>query len=131
MGQTWTKSTGVAPSSGSYQGFSGQVQDTGNTVNNLTFQLQFAANTNAASGNFALNFNAATVQAIFFVATQNCTITTNNSTSPTNTINLIAGAPLYWSRSEGYYANPINANTNAGFLACNSATTLTYGILTN
>ena len=128
MSTTWTETTSVSPSTGSLQGFSGSVSDTGNTQI-TTNNLAFSANSN--SNGFTLTFNAAAVQALFFVASQPCTITTNNANSPTNTINLIAGAPLKWSRSEGYFANPLNANTNAGFLTCNAATILTYGILTN
>ena len=127
MATTWTKNVNVAPSVGSYQGFSGSVNDTGNTAT-VVNQLQFPANSNSVS--FTLNFNSSGLQQLFFVATQNCTINTNNANSPTNTINLIAGAPLTWSRSEGYFGNPINANTNAAFLTCNAAVLLTYGVLT-
>ncbi len=128
MATTWTATTTVSSTAGSLQGFTGNDNETGNTAI-VTTQLAFPANTN--SGNFSLNFNAATIQGLFMVATQNCTINTNNSTSPTNSIALIAGIPLWWGRSPGYFANPLNANTNAGFLSCNAATILNVGILTN
>jgi hypothetical protein len=127
MATTWTATTTLSTSVGSLQGFSGNDGETGNTAT-VTTQLAFPANTN--SGNFALNFNANSVQAIFMLATQNCTINTNNSTSPTNTLNLVAGIPMFWGRSAGYFANPFNANTNAGFLTCNAATILNVGVLT-
>lgn len=128
MATTFTTAVSLSSPTGSITGLSGTDSETGNTAA-VSQQLSFPANSNAAS--FTLNFNAAGVQALFFVATQNCTITTNNSTSPTNTISLVAGIPLQWGRSPGYFPQPLNANTNAGFLTCNASTILSFGVLTS
>lgn len=111
---SWSSTSGA-------QSASGSISDFGNSEATIVNQT-FGANTN--SGNFALNFNANSVQVLFFTATQNCTINTNNANAPTNSVSLVAGIPLYWERSSGYFANPFNANTNAGFLTCTAATTL-------
>jgi hypothetical protein len=133
MATTWTATVSITTSSGFLSGFSGTDSEVGNTAQ--TGSVAFPANTNAAvnanAAAFTLNFNATAVQELFFLATQNCTISTNNGTSPTNTLNLVAGIPLYWGRSPGYFAQPLNANTNAGFITCVAATILTYGVLTN
>ena len=128
MAVTWTQSIQISTSSGSIQGFKGSVSDTGNSKI-ITPSLAFTANSNAVS--FTLAFTASLIQSLFFVASQPCTIITNNSTSPTNTLNLVAGVPVAWSRSANTYGNPLNANTNGGFLSCNAAVVLTFGILTN
>ncbi len=117
----WSSTSGA-------QGLSGSVTDYANSEATVLNQV-FGANTNA--GSFVWNFNANGVQMLVLLSSQNCTIGTNNGTSPTNTLALIAGIPYYWERSSGYWPNAFNANTNAGFLTCTAATILNVRTLTN
>jgi hypothetical protein len=132
MAVQWTMTFALS-GNGVAGGTTGYDNETGGNTSQYTYS-SFPANTNAAvnanAAQFTLNFNAATIQALYMLATQPCTITTNNASSPTNTITLVAGQPLWWGRSQGYFANPINANTNAGFITCVASTILTVGVLT-
>jgi hypothetical protein len=126
MSATDTITSSVTSTSG-LSSMQGADNEFGNVEINIP-NLAFSANSNSVA--FTLAFNASQVQMIFMVATQNCTINTNNSSSPTNTVSLVAGIPLIWGRSAGYFAQPLNANTNGGFLTCNAATILNARILT-
>lgn len=128
MAVTETIQTSVASTSGAAS-ITGTESEFGNVEINIP-NLSFSANSNGASISNSFVFNAAAVQLIVLVATQNCTIGTNNSVSPTNTVSLVANIPLVWGRSAGYFPQPMNANTNAGFLTCNAATILNARIVT-
>jgi hypothetical protein len=113
-------------------GMSGQDVEVGNSAIIIGPALGFAANSNSVSiGSFAFNTSGTgVIQELFLVATGPCTINTNNASSPTNSITLVANIPMFWGRSSGYFANPLNANTNAAFLSCNAAVLLSGFILT-
>lgn len=64
-------------------------------------------------------------------ASPNVTVTHAVIGAPTDTINLTAGIPRVWGASQGYGSNPFSANVNGAFMTCNSATLLSYGIVTN
>lgn len=128
MAVTETIQTSISSTSGA-SSISGTESESGNVEINLP-NISFPANSNAAVISNSFAFNAAAVQMIAMVASQPCTITTNNANAPTNTISLVAGIPLVWGRSAGYFPQPMNANTNAGFLSCNAATILSVRIMT-
>jgi hypothetical protein len=58
------------------------------------------------------------------------TIKTNSPTSPGNTINLVAGVPLIWDASAGYYPNPFTTNVTGFYVTCTAAALLQGSILT-
>lgn len=78
----------------------------------------------------AAAFTVANIQGVFLVANQNLTIKTNSSGSPAQTINLIAGLPLYWEASAGYFSNPFTTNVTAFYITCTAATLLKGHIVT-
>lgn len=85
----------------------------------------------AGSSNASLTgaFNYADIQSIYMLADQNLTLETNSGSSPSNTFSLIAGRPLVWSKSAGYFSNPLTANVTALFVTCTPATRLQIKIL--
>jgi hypothetical protein len=79
----------------------------------------------------SLAFTAANVQGVWLLATQNMTIKTNSSGSPAQTISLVAGIPLYWEASAGYFTNPFTSDVTAFYVSCTSAATLKGHIVTS
>jgi hypothetical protein len=59
---------------------------------------------------------AAKLQVLFLVSDKDLTLKTNSPSAPANTFSLKAGAPLVWSKSEGYFANPLSADVTAIYL---------------
>lgn len=124
MSITDTYNVGVSSTDGSRA--SGSSTETGTT--RLALDNNYAAgSTNVAA---AIAWTVANTQAIFLLSTTNCTIKTNSSGSPANTINLIAGVPLEWRASAGYYANPFTTNVTSWFITCAASTRLQAIILT-
>jgi hypothetical protein len=106
---------------------SGQVQDTGNSffANDTNFP---ASSTNAV---LTLAFTKANLQSSFIEADQPCTIKTNSSGSPSETITLVANVPhpLYtWSKTTGV-TNPWTTDVTTAFVSCTPATTVKVRIL--
>jgi hypothetical protein len=106
---------------------SGKVSEVGNTE--VALNVALAAGTTDQLQ--ALTLTAANLQSLILVASQNLTIETNSGTTPAQTISLVAGIPLVWSKSAGYFANPITANVTALYLTCAAATVLQVKILTS
>lgn len=79
---------------------------------------------------FAMAFVAANLQSIVLVASQPITIKTNSGSSPANTINLLAGIPLVWSKSSAYFANPFTSDVTAWYITTTGASGLKGKILT-
>ena len=106
---------------------SGSSQEVGNTSILIDTTLP------AASSNVSVSiaWTVANTQALFLLASQNCTILTNSTGSPANTINLVAGIPLIWRASAGYYANPFTTNVTVFYVSCTPATRLQCAILTS
>lgn len=105
----------------------GQATDTGNTL--VTTTTTFPASSTNAS--LTLAFTKANLQSSFIVADQPCTIKTNSSGSPSETITLVAGIPhptYSWSKSSGV-TNPWTTDVTTAFVTCTPATTIKYGIL--
>lgn len=65
---------------------------------------------------YTISFAVANMQSFMLLSDQNMTIKTNSSGSPANTINLIAGNPMIWSKSAGYFANPFTTNVTAFYV---------------
>ncbi len=97
-----------------------------------TTSIDIAKNLSAGSTNVlvAAAWTVANTQAIFLVSSSNMTIKTNSSSSPGNTINLVAGVPLIWDASGGYYANPFTVNVTGFYCTCSAAGLLQGSILT-
>ncbi|SIO60141.1 hypothetical protein SAMN05444166_6282 [Singulisphaera sp. GP187] len=51
--------------------------------------------------------------------------------APSNTVNLIAGNPLVWGRSPGYFANPFTADVSSISVSCTTSCRLQGKILTS
>jgi hypothetical protein len=97
-----------------------------------TTSLDIAQNLAAGSTNVlvAIAWTVANTQALFLLSSSNMTIKTNSSSSPGNTINLVAGVPLIWDASAGYFGNPFTTNVTAFYCSCASASFLQAQILT-
>jgi hypothetical protein len=106
---------------------SGQATDQGGTFTSTVTTFP-ASSTNAS---LTLAFTKANLQSSYIVADQNCTIKTNSSGSPSETITLVAGIPhptYKWSKSSGV-TNPWTTDVTTAFVTCTSATTIKIGIL--
>lgn len=68
------------------------------------------------------------LKAIVLVASNNCTVETNNSGTPTNTINLLAGKPYIWSTGD-YNTCLITADVSKIFLTNGVAAETTFQML--
>ncbi len=97
-----------------------------------TTSIDIATNLPAGSSNVlvAAAWTVANTQAILLVSSANLTLKTNSSSSPGNTINLVAGVPLIWDASAGYYANPFTVNVTGFYCTCSAAALLQGSILT-
>lgn len=68
----------------------------------------------------SIAFAVANLKCFFMLSDQDLTIKTNSTSSPQETISLIANRPLEWTAADGYFANPFAGNvsviyaTNAG-----------------
>jgi hypothetical protein len=124
MSITDTYSVGVSGSD--------SVRASGSSAETGTTRLAIDTNLAASSTNVlvAAAWTVANTQSIFLLSTTNCTIKTNSSGAPANTINLIAGIPLEWRASAGYYANPFTTNVTAWYVTSTAATRLQAIILT-
>ena len=85
----------------------------------------------AASVNtpIAATFTASGVQSVFMLADNNLTLLTNSTGSPSNTFNLVAGRPLVWAVSDGYFANPFSANVTGFYVSCTPSARLRIKLL--
>jgi hypothetical protein len=105
---------------------SGYDIEASNTNAEIYSQVSFPAN--SANAAFSMSFNAAKLQDIFIVASQNCTINTNGTNS--TELTLVAGIPFVWGvsmpNSNGWPTNPFAGTVNAGSLTCNAATQLKF-----
>jgi hypothetical protein len=107
---------------GSVSGSSSEVGATG-----IQIDEDYPASTTDSL--LAVAFNYADLQSIVLVSTVDLTIETNSGSSPSNTINLKAGRPFVWRKSDGYFANPFTANVTAFFITCTAAARLRGRIL--
>lgn len=106
---------------------SGTDVEVGNTQ--ITIDQTIPAAT--TDGLVSCAWTVANTESLFIVASQNCTLETNSGSSPANTISLIAGIPLIWGKSAGYYANLFTTDVTAFYITCTSATRLQAQILTS
>lgn len=118
--QTFTY--GVSSDSGS-TALSGSQTESGSAE--LTINQSFPAGSSAVAVS-GLTLTYTTFMGIFLLADKNCSIT---FTGPGLTINLIAGTPFRWSRSEGYFTNPFTANVTGATLTCTPGVVLKGKIL--
>jgi hypothetical protein len=72
-------------------------------------------------------FNFADLKSLFILSTQDMLLETNNSTTPDDTISLKANIPYTW-QSNGYGANPFDANVTRFFFTNATATAATLQI---
>jgi hypothetical protein len=89
----------------------------------------------AAQTNFLVTFvtiTLANVVAFFLSCDQTCTVKTNSSGSPTNTINLIGGQPYVWTNLS-YIAIPLASTTLTSFYVTNTPAIVNFNFrcLTN
>lgn len=69
-------------------------------------------------------FTQADLQGFVLVASVNMTIKTNSSSSPADTITLVANSPLVWEKSPGYYTCPFAHDCTSWFVTSTNAGTL-------
>lgn len=106
------------------QSMTGSITDTGNS-NTYSSKNFAAASTNVV---MTMAFTKANLQAFFVVSTQNCVIKTNSSSSPSDTITLVANDPYFWSLSSGL-TNPFATNVTTAFVTSTPACLVKMGIL--
>jgi len=70
---------------------------------------------------------AANVQSLILKSSTDLTIKANSTTAPDFTLNLKAGRPLVWRKSDGYFAGPIAANVTSLYLTNGAAATTFEG----
>lgn len=107
--------------------FSGTITDVGATDIEIPQTAIPASTSNYA---FTMAFTLANVQAYMFLADQNCVLTTNSTGSPSDTINLKAGIPFFWSRS-GYAAVGFSANVTSIYVTTTNGTIFQARVVTN
>lgn len=125
MASTTTKIQTIVTYSGGVSGsITGQVTDTGTTFN-LTSPTFAAASTNVV---MAMAFVKANLQSFYLKSDQNCTVKTNSSGSPSDTITLVANVPYFWSKSSGL-TNPFATDVTTSFVTCTPAASIQMEIL--
>ena len=124
IGINYAFSIGVSGTDGTR--INGSFTETGTT------SIDLSKNLSAGSSNVlvAAAWTVSNTQAIFLVSSSNMTIKTNSASSPGNTINLVAGVPLIWDASAGYYPNPFTVNVTGFYCTCTAASLLQGSILT-
>lgn len=89
----------------------------------LNFNLALAGG--ATNTQFNLVFAKTSLQSIFIYAdTENCTLKTNSSGAPQDTITITAGEPFVWDVNSGI-TNPFAGNVTSGFVTNSSGTVST------
>lgn len=66
----------------------------------------------------SVTFTTAGLKAFVLLSDQNMTIRTNSPGSPADTLDLVAGIPMVWQASGGYFRNPFTTNVTAFFISC-------------
>jgi hypothetical protein len=106
---------------------SGQVKDVGATL----LAISQGIGSSVTDQNLTLAFTLANVQSFFFMSDQPATIKTNSTGSPDDTITLLAGIPLVWSRSSGI-AQPLTHDVTTIYVTTGTAAAnLSIEVLTN
>lgn len=120
---TYTVSRGATSSVGAT--LKGSHTEAGTSEINLDSQYA------ASSANVHLNrvFDVADIQSLIIVSDQNLTIETNSGGSPDDTINLVAGIPLEWSKSGNYFPCPFTVDVTGLYITCTPAARLRGKIL--
>lgn len=126
MGIEQTQSYSLSSSEGG-SSVSGRLIEVG--VSEFNISESYAAG--ATNELLTFTLTVANLQSIAMYADQNMTLKTNSTSSPGNTINLKAGSPLLWSKSNGYFANPLTTNVTALYVSCTEASRLKIRGLTS
>jgi hypothetical protein len=104
---------------GTSQSISGYDNETGNNILQNTL-VGFPAN--STNNSFSLAFNIANCEAVFLLATQNCTLTTNNTNTADVQTFTITGTPtggtfpIAWNANGTVVATSVLYNANAATL---------------
>jgi hypothetical protein len=123
MSVTETQSISISTSGG--RSLAGSVIESGSSEINID-QTYAGGSSNVE---LDIAFTDAGLQSVFLISNQPLTIGTNSSATPSNTINLVAGAPLIWSRSSGYFPCPFTADVTKFFITCTTTARLQGKIL--
>lgn len=126
MAVTHTIRGGVTSSSGN-AGVSSSYTETGNVEININENLPAGASNQLIT----VAFTIASLQSLYIVASQACTIKTNSSGTPAQTISLQPNMPYEWSVSPGYFSNPITTDVTAFYVTSTLACLLQAKILTS
>jgi hypothetical protein len=78
----------------------------------------------------SIAWTVADTQAVMILATSNCTLKTNSTGSPDDTINLKAGIPLVWRASASYFSNPFTVDVTAWYITTTAAARVQAAVLT-
>ena len=78
----------------------------------------------AAATEFDIAIDVSQLKSLMLVADVDCTVKTNNSGAPDNTLNLKANKPLVWESQSGYFATPLTVDVTKLFINSAAAGTL-------
>jgi hypothetical protein len=67
----------------------------------------------------SLALDVSQIQSLILVSSRNVTLKTNNATTPTNTINLVANVPYIWN-TDSYDTNKLTADVTSLFVTNSS-----------
>jgi hypothetical protein len=98
----------------------GEATYTGSTVVNINESVAL----NQTDYAVAVAFNTADVVKYSIVSSHNCTLETNSSGSPADTIALKAGIPLEWDVTSNYHDMHFTANVTIFYITNTTALTL-------
>jgi len=93
---------------------SGTISGSGTAVADAIASID-ATLTAASNVEYDVDFKYTQLKALVIKSAVACTIKTNSSGSPDQTITMIAGEPFVW-RHGGHYANPITADVTKVYI---------------
>ena len=127
---TWTISRGIRSSTGSNP-TSGSYVLVGSTEIVTNTNLATNANTNINTAWTAPGTNSGNLVGVIMIATQNCTVRTNNANANAaqDTLNLLANVPVEWDGQNGLNS-PFNGAVTAMYVICTTALQFKCNVLT-
>ncbi len=112
----------------SYYGSSFTITPEKTYEGDVEVNINQAIAASAADYEVLVAVDVSTLKSIVLLATNDCTIKTNNSGTPTNTINLVAGVPYVWT-IDSYNTNKLTADVSKIFITHGAGTEMTFSML--
>lgn len=106
---------GATSQSNSYTASNATAVDESVSANQTNYQINVA-------------IDVSEIESLYIVADQACTLKTNSTSAPDNTISLLAGVPLEW-QSNSYYSCPLTADVTKVYITNTTALSFTLRVL--